>query len=121
MSGRSSGSIDVRRAGLRVFLTLLGVNALLGMAVVLGGDMGDNGWRVLGTSLMLTAGVVLGLACSTGRGNRELGPLWMVGVGAAVASTALWIVLIWGDDAADGWWQIAGTLLVAATAIARML
>ena len=118
MSALTRGSIDVRKAGLRIFLTLLGANALLGIAVVLGGDMGEGGWRVLGTSLLLTGGVVVGLACATGQGSRELGSLWMIGVGAAAVSTGLSIVGIWTDVDDDGLWQSAATLLVVAAAIA---
>ena len=118
MSALTRGSIDVRKTGLRIFLTLLGVNALLGITVVLGGDMGENGWRVLGTSLLLTSGVVLGLACATGQGSRELGSLWMIGVGAAATSTGLWILGLWTEADGDGLWQFAGTLLVVTAAIA---
>ena len=113
--GSSSG---VRKMGLRIFLTLLGINALMGIAVVLGGDMGEAGGRVLGTSLLLTGGVVLGLACATGQRSRALGPVWPIGVVAAALGTTLWIVGIWSTDQGDALWQSAGTLLVVAAAIA---
>jgi hypothetical protein len=108
--------LNLRRIGLRVFLALLVVNALLGIAVVLGGDLGAGGGRVLATSLVVTGGVMLGLASAGGRGR--LGPIWMIGVGAAALGTVLWTIGIWTDSGADDLLRTAGTASVAALGIA---
>ncbi len=118
MNARHNDSLDLRTIGLRVFLTLLAVNALLGMIVVLGGDMGEGGWKVLGTSLLLTLGVMLGLACVAGRDSKGFAGVWRLGVALAAVGTAVWIVSIWSEFEAEEPFQLAGSLTVAASAVA---
>ena len=109
---------DLRRTGLRVFLGLLVVNALLGIAVMLGGDLGDGGGRVLATSLVVTGGVMLGLGSAASRPGSRLGPIWMIGVAAAALATVLWIIGIWTDSDSDGLFKTAGSASVLGAGVA---
>ncbi|NNE65403.1 MAG: DUF5320 domain-containing protein [Pyrinomonadaceae bacterium] len=88
----------------RVFLYLLiasvAVSALLGIGVILLGQFGETESRILGTSLTITVMSLLGLACGA---NFESGRLKLVpiaGIGLAVISALIWIVIIWSN--ADG-------------------
>ena len=109
---------NLRRTGLRVFLALLAVNALLGIAVVLVGDLGEGGGRVLATSLVVTGGVMLGLGSAAGRGTPRLGPIWIAGVAASGIATILWVIAIWTDAGSQELMRTAGTASIVALGVA---
>lgn len=106
------------RLALRVFLALVGVNAAIGIAVLVAGGLGPTGGRILLTSLTLTAGVMMGLACSTGRRTPSLGRLWAVGVLCAGAGFALVIVGIWSEADTPTFWKVPGSLVAVCVAVA---
>lgn len=107
----------IRKQGLRVFLTLVSINAVMGVVGILGTDFGDVGGRIFLTSLSLTLGVMLSLAASTAEHAPVVGRLWMVGVAAAVVGAALFITGIWTETTAGAFWKLAGTAQVIAAGI----
>lgn len=116
--GEGDARMNVRRVGLRVFLGLIGFNALLAMGIVLIGDLGDREWKILGTSLVLTGAVLVGLAALAARDQPGFQVLSLVGAGTAAVSGATWIIGIWGEIDGEGLWKFSGTLQIIALAIA---
>ena len=51
----------MRRSLVRIAITLIAANAALAIVILLGGDMGETGGRILGTSLLATATARTGL------------------------------------------------------------
>ena len=49
----------MRRSLVRIAITLIAANAALAIVILLGGDMGETGGRILGTSLLATATALL--------------------------------------------------------------
>lgn len=87
--------MNPKRIFLYILITSVGVSALIGIGVLLFGDFGEFETRVLVTALIVTAVSVMGLACGAcieaGRGRFV--PL--AGIGFAVLSGVLWMVLLW--------------------------
>jgi hypothetical protein len=101
-----------------VFLTLVGLNAAIGIAVLVTGGLGPTGERILLTSLALTVSVMIGLACATARGTRSLDRVWRVGVACAAAGCALVIAGIWSETERVTFWRVTGTLVAVCIAVA---
>jgi hypothetical protein len=106
------------RFALRVFLMLVGMNAAIGIAVLIAGGLGPTGGRILLTSLCLTAAVMVGLACSTGGRTLSLQRVWPVGAVCAAAGFALLIVGIWSEPDNETFWKFPGTLIAVCVAVA---
>lgn len=104
--------------GLRIFLALVGVNAAIGIGVLVAGGLGATGGRILLTSLSLTTAVMLGLACSTGRATASLRQVWLAGVAAAGAGCVLMIVGLWSETENTTFWKATGTLVSVCVAVA---
>jgi len=109
---------DMGRFALRVFLVLVGMNAAIGIVVLIAGGLGRTGGRILLTSLCLTAAVMVGLACSTGRRTPSLERVWSVGAVCAAVGFALLIVGIWSEPDSETFWKFPGTLIAACVAVA---
>lgn len=109
---------SLRRAGLRVVVGLVVLNAALAIGVLLAGDFDGTGGRILATSLALTAAALLVLACEVGRESSRLGPAPALGAGAAVGGFAIIVASIWLEPAATWVGQLAGTFVAPAVAIA---
>jgi hypothetical protein len=60
-----TASHSTRTRILFTVLGLLAVNALLGIAVIVGGSLSHTGGKVIGTSFLIAGGCLLGLAGST--------------------------------------------------------
>ena len=101
-----------------MFLMLVGMNAAIGIAVLIAGGLGQTGGRILLTSLCLTAAVMMGLACSTGRRTLSLQRVWPVGAVCAAAGFALLIVGIWSEPDNAAFWKVPGTLIAVCVAVA---
>jgi hypothetical protein len=80
MTTHEHGRPSVRKYGLRLFLGLVAVNALIGVIGILGASFDDTVLRIFLTSLTLTLGVLLALAASVAERVPALGVLWMVGI-----------------------------------------
>lgn len=96
---RSPGA--ARRVVAAVTVATFTVAALLGVLVLVGGELGDVQVRVLLTTLLVGAGSLLALSYLTTSGT----PLWPAGAagGVLLALPLLsGLVLIWSEPAADG-------------------
>lgn len=91
------------KRAMQVFVGLLVVNALIAIAAVLGAA-GDSEWKVVGTTLLLTAACLTIAANAAALERNRLRQLPLVAVGLSCLAFAIFIVLIWvePDSDADG-------------------
>jgi hypothetical protein len=94
------------------------VNAALGIYALVGGDFGDLQQDVLFTSLTISAAGVLALVCLPAAERGILGPVPYIGMGAAVATSAVVFAVIWLPDPPQTLERIASTLGVVAVTVA---
>ena len=87
-----------RRSVLRTILALVAANAVLGVFILLGGDMGETEGKVLATSLLVTLGVTLGLVCAPAAtaGRARVWP--RLGMAAAAVATVAFVISVWSDS-----------------------
>ena len=108
-AGRPRG---VRRAAIAFFFASVALNACLGIVALVMGDFGQTQGKVLGTSLCVTAAVMLALAATPAWERRLLGPVPAVGASSGAVGFALLIVAIWlGEDASPTLGKAVGTAL----------
>jgi hypothetical protein len=110
----------VRRAFIRVFFGSVALNAALAIYALLAESFGDTQGKILMTSLSVTGGAILTIACEAARERGRLGPLPRVGAATAVAGFVLLAVFIWAEPDADWAFRLVGTLLTVAGATALL-
>ena len=102
-----------RTSFFRVILVLVAINAAIGIFALVGGELGETGGKILGTSLLATMGAVLALVCAPA---ASAGRAWWwpkIGMAAAGVSAALFIFTVWAEPA-DAFYKVAGSILVIA-------
>lgn len=100
-----------RDATKRVFLGGVAANALIAIVVILGAG-GETDWRILGTSLLLTAASIVVIANAAIFERHRLGPVPLVAGVAAMAAAAMGIWAIWSDAGGDAWLRSQITIVV---------
>jgi hypothetical protein len=106
--------MNLRRFFLYLLIASVSVSAVIGIAVILIGNFGELETKILLSTLTVTATSILGLACGayleTGRGRV----MPLAGIGLAVVSAVMWMVIIWS-------WQETNDTFVKALMSATML
>lgn len=107
----------------RVAVTLIAINAALAILILLSGEMGDTEGRILGTSLLATGTALLVMMQLPALSDGRLGPVPLIGIGAAAVGFALVTAGIWTEVEADSAWRVAATgyVLAGAAAVAALL
>jgi len=114
----------MRTSLVRVAVTLIAVNAGVAIAVLLGGDMGDTGGRILGTSLLATATALVAMLLWPATSDRRMAPpIPSVALGGAAIGFVIVTTGIWTDLDSEIAWKIAGTgyTMAVAAAVAAIL
>jgi hypothetical protein len=102
-----------RASFFKIILVLVAINAAIGVFALVGGELGETGGKILGTSLLATMGAVLALVCAPA---ASAGRAWWwpkIGMVAAGLSAALFIFAVWTEPA-DAFFKVAGSILVVA-------
>jgi hypothetical protein len=97
----------------KIILILVAINAAIGIFALVGGELGETGGKILGTSLLATMGAVLALVCAPA---ASAGRAWWwpkIGMVAAGLSAALFIFVVWTEPT-DVFFKVAGSILVIA-------
>ena len=107
----------------RIAIWLIALNAAVAILVLLTGEMGETGGRILLTSVLATITALLGVALMPAVADRRLGGVAIVAVGAAVVGFVVVALGIWTDAESDLGWRLAGTAYAVAVggAIAALL
>lgn len=113
----------MRKSLVRVAITLIAMNAALAIVILLGGEMGRTGGRILGTSLLATATAILAMVQFPALADRRIGPVPLVAMIAAGVGFAIVTAGIWSEMDSQFGWKVAGTAYVLAVggAVASVL
>ena len=113
-----SGASMLRRAIVGVIVVSFGLAALGGIVVLLGGELGDAGFRVLGTTAVIGAFSVAVLCCATLVGRR-LQVFGLAGAVISVVAAGLVVTVIWWQgEYSDTLWRLMWTATAASVAVA---
>lgn len=107
----------MRRAALTITLTSVVLWALLAVVAVLGGGFGDTHWKILLSSMLVTAAAAVAMACAVPLHAGRLGPIPWAGIGASVVGFGMVILGIWAEESWDGAAKTALSLIIASVAI----
>jgi hypothetical protein len=72
--------------------------AALGIIAILWEGLGETGLRVLVTSLLIAAFSLVCLACAVVLARRRAARIMWIGIGASLASLAIWLGCVWFED-----------------------
>lgn len=103
---------------LRMAVALIGGNAVLGVAILLRGDMGPTEGKILVSSLFATAGAIGAMTCAPAREQGRLGWIPEIGIVTSLAAAALFVVAAWLEFEPVPLVKTAGSLAVLALAAA---
>lgn len=106
----------MRRSLVRIAMVLIGINAALAIIILLGGEMGDTGGRILATSLLATATALVVMVQLPALADRRLGLVPLVAMVAAAAGFVVMTTGIWADFDSEVGWKTAGTAYTLAVA-----
>ncbi|GAA4773668.1 hypothetical protein [Microbacterium gilvum] len=113
----------IRRIVVIVVIGAFALAAAGGIFVLLGGDPGGTGWRVLATTALVGAFSV-GVLCNAALIGRPAQAFGYGGAVVTVVAAALTIGMVWADGAPwDAFWRLLWTLVIAsaASALAALL
>jgi hypothetical protein len=99
----------MRRSLVRIAIGLIAANAALAIVILLGGDMGETGGRILGTSLLATATALIVMVQLPALSDRRLGLVPLVAIAAAGIGFVIMTYGIWSEFGSEIGWKTAGT------------
>ncbi|HLA94102.1 MAG TPA: hypothetical protein VK612_00170 [Pyrinomonadaceae bacterium] len=113
--------MNIRRVFLNTLIASVAVSAIVGIGVILFGDFGEVEFRILMTTLTITATSILGLACGayieSGRGNL----LPKAGIIFSVVMALMLFLVIWDVlDDSENFIKATGTLSILAVACSHL-
>ena len=118
-------SMNFKKTFLYLLIASVSISAVLGVAVILIGNLGEREGRILLTSLTITCMSLLGVACGA---NLESGrfhqAIPLAGMAFAVVSAVIWIGIIWAEPTGGEYvvkTGLSATLLASAVSFACLL
>ena len=93
----------------RVAMTLIALNALLAIIILIGGEMGETGGRILATSLLATGTALLVMVLVPAVSDGRIGFVPHLAIAGAVVGFVIVTIGIWTETDAEFGWKIAGT------------
>jgi hypothetical protein len=100
-----------------VILASIAIGAVVAIVALLGVEVGDTGWKIVGTAFSITGAALVALPSVAAWEREKLGWLPVVGVAAAVIGFALVIGGIWFEPDIDMAWKLPVTFIIIAVAI----
>ncbi|MGN8553981.1 UNVERIFIED_CONTAM: hypothetical protein OHV15_15485 [Microbacterium sp. SLM126] len=109
----------LRRVIVGIIIVSFGLAALGGIVVLLGAELGDPAWKVLGTTALVGAFSVAVLCCASLLGRR-LQMVGLVGAAVAVVTAVLAIIALWAQPSweAELFWDVLWTMVAASVGLA---
>jgi hypothetical protein len=107
--------MNIRKLFLYLLIASVAISAVIGIVVIVLGDFGEFETRVLLTTITITVTSILGLACGACFEAGRLRSIPLVGIGFAVISAALWMVMIWAEHTDN---DLFGRSVITATLLA---
>lgn len=100
-----------------VILVSIAVGAAVAIVALLGVEVGDTGWKIVGTAFSITGAAMVALPSVAAWEREKLGWLPIVGVAAGVLGFAMVVAGIWIEPDSEVLWKIPVTLIIVAVAI----
>jgi hypothetical protein len=110
----------VRRVALIITLTSVGILAVAAIFALVGGAMGDTEWKIVITSLLVTAAAAVALGCAVPIHDGRLGWLPYLGIAASAGGFGLLILGIWAEETWDAALKLAVSFVILSVAIAMV-
>ena len=107
----------MRRAAMVITLGSVLIWALLAIIALVGGEFGDTQWKILLSSMLVTAAAAVALACAVPLHEGHLGPIPWIGIISSAVGFGLVILGLWAETSWDGAAKLAVSLIVVAVAI----
>lgn len=115
-AGTGFSKRPLRRLGLGLFFVSVACNAVIAIYALLAPGFGETEGRILGTSLYVTAALLLVLACSPAMERRLLWPVPLVASACGIAAFAILIGTLWTGEPPETLIKVAGTAMTAGVA-----
>lgn len=100
-----------------VVLVSIAVGAALGIVALVVGDLGETGWKIVGTSFLITATALVAMPSVAAWERDRLGPLPLTGVAASVLGFGWLIAGMWAEADSEVLWKIPTTLVLYGIAV----
>ena len=100
-----------------VILVSIAVGAAVAIVALLGVEVGDTGWKIVGTAFSITGAAMVALPSVSAWERKKLAWLPIVGVAAGVIGFATVVAGIWIEPDSELLWKIPTTLIIIAIAI----
>ncbi len=110
---------NIRKQALKVFLGFLGVTAVIAIISVLSGEFGELQFKVLTTSLTISAASICAMSCAAFMEKKSLTALGLSGILLSVISASLLIAGLWLKINSEDYWKTTVTFIIAAVAFAH--
>jgi hypothetical protein len=111
---------EIRKLSLRVFVSFLGLTALIAIISVLSGEFGELQVKILATSFTISAASICSMSCAAFIEKKKLVLPGMYGILLSVSTAILLIVGMWSEIDSEVYWKIAITCGVFAAAFAHV-
>jgi hypothetical protein len=92
---------NLKKLFLNLLIASVAVSALIGIAVILFGNFGETESKILTTASIITCTSILGLACGAYLETRRGKILPLTGIGLAVLSAIVWIIMVWAKTSGE--------------------
>lgn len=108
----------LRRVIVGIIIVSFGLAALGGIVVLLGAELGDPAWKVLGTTALVGAYSVAVLCCASLLGRR-LQIVGFIGAAVSLVAAAMSIIALWAQPTweAEIFWKMLWTVVAASVGL----
>lgn len=110
---------EIRKLSLKIFLGFLGLTALIAIISVLSGEFGELQWKILATTLTVSAASICSMSCAAFIEKRKLLMLGLSGIVLSIIAAVLFIVGMWPEIDSDEYWKATASVAVFAVAFAH--
>lgn len=110
---------EIRRFSLIVFIGFLVLTALIAIVSVLSGTFGEVQWKILATTLTISAASICSMACAAFIEKKRRTPVGLAGIVLCVVSAILVITGMWPEINSEVYWKGTATCGVLALAFAH--
>jgi hypothetical protein len=110
---------EIKKRSLNIFLGFLGLTALIAILSVLTGEFGGIQWKILATTLSISAASICSMSCAAFIERRKLVPVGLAGIALSVCAAILLIGGVWPEIGSETYWKTAITFGILAVAFAH--
>jgi|GEM_PF-376525 len=96
------------------------ISGLLGIGALLAGEFSELQVKVLLSSLTVSGGSILALACAAALERGRFSEPARVGLGLAILATVLMLLALWPEIDNQYFWKVIGSAVVGAVALALL-